>query len=44
VTLVDGGVDAQGRYIISTFNPDDDNNIGFSSSVWRIQLGVRYKF
>lgn len=44
VTLVDGGVDTQGRYIISNFNPDDDNSIGFSSSVWRIQLGVRYKF
>jgi Carboxypeptidase regulatory-like domain/TonB dependent receptor len=44
VTLVDGGVDSQGRYIISNFNPDDENTIGFSSSVWRIQLGVRYKF
>ncbi len=44
VTLVDGGVDAQGRYIISNFNPDDDNSIGFSSSVWRMQVGVRYKF
>lgn len=44
VTLVDGGVDTQGRYIISNFNPDDDNSIGFSSSVWRIQFGVRYKF
>lgn len=44
VTLVDGGVDSQGRYIISNFNPDDENSIGFSSSVWRIQVGVRYKF
>ncbi|MEP3226269.1 MAG: carboxypeptidase regulatory-like domain-containing protein [Parasphingorhabdus sp.] len=44
VDLVDGGVDAQGRYIISGFNPDDDNNVSFSSSIWRIQLGVRYEF
>ncbi len=44
VDVVDGGVDAQGRYIISGFNPDDTNNTGFSSSVWRIQLGVRYSF
>lgn len=44
VDLVDGGVDAQGRYIITGFNPDDDNNVGFSSSIWRIQLGVRYEF
>ena len=44
VDVVDGGVDAQGRYIISGFNPDDRNNTGFSSSVWRIQLGVRYSF
>lgn len=44
VDLVDGGVDAQGRYIISGFNPDDNNNVGFSSSIWRIQLGVRYEF
>ncbi len=44
VDLVDGGVDAQGRYIISGFNPDDDTNVGFSSSIWRIQLGVRYEF
>ncbi len=44
VDLVDGGVDADGRYIITGFNPDDDNNVGFSSSIWRIQLGVRYEF
>jgi hypothetical protein len=37
-------VDAQGRYIISGFNPDDDNNIGISSSAWRIQIGARYEF
>jgi len=44
VDLVDGGVDAQGRYVIKGFNPDDNNNVGFSSSIWRIQLGVRYEF
>jgi len=44
VDLVDGGVDAQGRYIITGFNPDDNNNVGFSSSIWRVQLGVRYEF
>ncbi|EAQ28957.1 putative outer membrane protein with a TonB box [Erythrobacter sp. NAP1] len=42
--LVDGGVDDQGRYIISGFRPDDDNNIGISASAWRIQIGARYEF
>jgi hypothetical protein len=44
VDVVDGGVDDEGRYIISGFNPDDDNDIAFSSSAWRIQIGVRYEF
>lgn len=44
VDLVDGGVDSEGRYIISGFNPDDTKNISTSASVWRIQLGVRYEF
>ena len=44
IDLVDGGVDDQGRYIISGFNPDDDNDISISSSAWRIQLGARYEF
>lgn len=44
VDLVDGGVDAQGRYIISGLNPDDDENISTSASAWRIQVGVRYEF
>jgi len=44
VDVVDGDIDNQGRYIIDGFNPDDQNFIGFSSSVWRIQLGVRYRF
>ncbi len=44
VDLVDGGVDDQGRYIISGFRPDDNNNISISSSAWRIQIGARYEF
>lgn len=41
------GVDAQGRYILDSLNgqtPDDQETLRFSSSVWRIQLGVRYEF
>lgn len=42
------GVDAQGRYIISGFNGDSaiatDNAINFSSSVWRIKIGLSYDF
>ena len=44
VDLVDGGVDAQGRYIISGFNPDDQNNLRIGPSAWRIQIGARYEF
>lgn len=44
VDLVDGGVDPQGRYIISGFNPDDQQNISTSASVWRVQIGARYTF
>ncbi|MCB2058877.1 MAG: TonB-dependent receptor [Novosphingobium sp.] len=44
VDLVDGGVDDQGRYIITDFNPDDDAFISTSASAWRIQVGVRYEF
>ncbi len=44
VSLADGRVDSQGRYVISDFDPDDQEFIGTSSSVWRIQLGVRYEF
>jgi len=44
VDLVDGGVDAQGRYVISGFNPDDTESVSTSASVWRIQVGVRYEF
>jgi outer membrane receptor for ferrienterochelin and colicin len=40
------GVDAQGRYIISAFNPDydSDNQINVSSSVWRVKVGISYDF
>lgn len=44
VDLVEGGVDAQGRYIITDFAPDDQNFIAAGPSAWRIQLGVRYEF
>lgn len=47
-----GGVDAQGRYVITGFNapvngvPDfeNDNFINVSSSVWRLKVGVSYAF
>lgn len=42
--VVDGGVDSNGRYIISGFNPDDDQFVAISSSAWKIQVGVRYEF
>lgn len=41
------GVDSNGRYIISGFTGgtyDADNQINVSSSVWRIKVGVSYKF
>lgn len=44
VDLADGGIDDDGRYIISGFNPDDGDNLNTSASVWKIQLGVRYEF
>jgi len=43
-----GGVDSQGRYVITGFVGEDayknDNFINVSSSVWRIKLGVSYEF
>ncbi len=42
--IVDGGVDAEGRYIISGYAPDDQNSVGTTSSIWRIQVGARYEF
>ncbi|MEP5936751.1 MAG: carboxypeptidase regulatory-like domain-containing protein [Erythrobacter sp.] len=51
VDLIDAdGVDAEGRYIFEDLNTnsdgaiDDQERIGFSNSVWRIQVGVRYEF
>ena len=44
VSLVEGGVDGDGRYVISDFDPFDQEFISTSSSIWRIQLGVRYEF
>ncbi|MCK0129357.1 carboxypeptidase-like regulatory domain-containing protein [Erythrobacter sp. F6033] len=44
VDVADGGVDDDGRYIISGFNPDDQNNIAINPSAWRIQIGARYEF
>ncbi|VVT11004.1 TonB-dependent receptor domain-containing protein [Erythrobacter sp. EC-HK427] len=45
VELIDaGGVDSQGRYILRNFNPNDEEFIGLSASIWRIQVGVRYEF
>lgn len=37
-------VDAQGRYIINSFAPDDRNDITTSASLWRLKFGVSYKF
>lgn len=40
-------VDAQGRYIISGFTGgtfDADNQPNFSSSVWRLKIGISYDF
>ena len=43
-----GGIDAQGRYIISGSTDragyDDDNQINTSSSVWQLKVGVSYNF
>lgn len=42
--LVDGDVDDSGRYVIDGFNPDDQQFVSTSSSIWRVQVGVRYEF
>ena len=51
VDLIDtDGVDSAGRYILTDLNLDAAGNIdpqerlGFTNSVWRIQVGVRYEF
>lgn len=38
------GVDSAGRYIVSGTSEQQNNNIQTSSSLWRIQVGVSYKF
>lgn len=41
------GVDAQGRYVVSGYTGNTfvgDNQINFSSSVWRVKVGVSYEF
>lgn len=37
-------VDAQGRYIISSYAPDDTRDLVSSASLWRVKFGVSYKF
>lgn len=44
VEVADVDIDGEGRYIIENFNPQDEPIIRTSSSVWRIQFGVRYQF
>jgi outer membrane receptor for ferrienterochelin and colicin len=48
-TLGTGGVDAQGRYIINSFtvpgaNVNNDVLLNVSSSVWRLKVGISYRF
>ena len=43
-TVLQGGVDAQGRYVYNNFNPSDVNNVTSSASLWRVQFGVNYSF
>ncbi len=45
--IAGGGVDAQGRYIITSFTGNTfkaDNQVNVSSSVWRLKVGVSYNF
>lgn len=37
-------VDSAGRYIISGFAPDDREEIQTSASLWRIKVGISYRF
>jgi outer membrane receptor protein involved in Fe transport len=37
-------VDAQGRYIINSFSPDDTRDLVTSASLWRLKVGVSYRF
>jgi outer membrane receptor for ferrienterochelin and colicin len=39
------GIDAQGRYIISGFNPNvDSDSVLVNPSLWSIRVGVKYEF
>lgn len=44
VPVAQTGVDSQGRYVITNFNPNENNFIQTSSSLWRVQFGVSYEF
>jgi len=44
VEIADVDIDDEGRYIIDNFDPQDEPLTRTSSSVWRIQLGIRYEF
>lgn len=44
VSLVQGSVDQEGRYVYQNFNPDDDNDVTTSATLWRVQFGVSYSF
>ncbi|MDG5488600.1 TonB-dependent receptor [Sphingomonas sp. BGYR3] len=44
VGVIDSGVDAQGRYVLTNFSNRENNLVSTSPSLWRIQLGVRYGF
>lgn len=37
-------IDSQGRYVLGAFNPFDGNSVQNSASLWRIQVGLRYRF
>ncbi|WP_422058264.1 TonB-dependent receptor [Sphingomonas sp.] len=39
-----GPVDSQGRYIINSFAPDDTRDLVTSASLWRLKVGVSYRF
>ncbi len=39
-----GPVDSSGRYIINSFAPDDTRDLVTSASLWRLKVGVSYKF
>jgi Carboxypeptidase regulatory-like domain/TonB dependent receptor len=44
VNVPSNPVDAQGRYIISSFAPDDAEQVQTSSSLWRLKVGISYRF